>query len=383
MKYNYAIRSKINDFNQSVYAQFSKSMYTSNAIDIARGYSEMGTPDILKEKAASLIGEGRTHYTRVYGHLKLREEIARYFENKTGLSYMPDKEVTITAGVTEGIYSTITSLIREGDEVIVIEPAYDAYTPIIELCGGKVVYVNSLIDNFKVDWKGVQQAINPRTRMIVLNDPHNPTGALFTAKDLATLARIVNGTDIIILSDETMESLVYNGKKHVSLMTNLELAERTVFVSGFGKLLSTTGWRIGFCLAPENLTREIRKIHHFAAFNANSTFQYALADSFSQLNFEEYRLLFQERRNYFINALKQTKLTVKSADSGIYLLASYENISDMKDADFSNKLITDHKVATVPVSAFMRDKSNTGHLRLCFARPIDVLDKAIEKLMKL
>ena len=383
MKYNYSIRSKISDFNQSVYAQFSKSMYASNAIDIGRGYSDMGTPDILKERAVSLLREGRTHYTRVNGHVKLREEVALYFKNKTGLSYMPDKEVTITAGVTEGIYSTITSLVREGDEVIVIEPAYDAYTPIIELCGGKVVYVNSLIDNFKVDWNALQQAINPRTRMIVLNDPHNPTGALFTSEDLVALARIVNGTDIIILSDETMESLVYNGKKHVSLMTNVELAERTVFVSGLGKLLSTTGWRIGFCLAPENLMREIRKIHHFAAFNVNSTFQYALADCFSQLNFEEYRSLFQKHRNYLINGLSQTKLTIKPSDSGIYLLASYENISELKDSDFSNLLITEHKVATVPVSAFLRDKANTGHLRLCFARPIEILDNAIEKLMKL
>ena len=383
MKYNYSIRSKINDFNQSVYARFSQSMYENNAIDIGRGFSDMGTPEILKETSIALIKEGRTHYTRVNGHLKLREAISHYFEQKTGLHYLPDTEVTITSGVTEGIYSTITSLIREGDEVIVIEPAYDAYTPIIELSGGKVVYVNSLIDNFKVDWNAVQLAINPRTRMIVLNDPHNPTGALFTKEDLVSLARIVNGTDIIILSDETIESLVYDGKKHCSLMTNPELAERTVFVSSFGKILSITGWRIGFCLAPENLTREIRKIHHFAAFNVNSTFQYALADCFSQLDFNKYRLQFQEHRDYMVELLKSTRFTTTPCSSGLYLMVSYKNISDIKDSDFAKLLITEHKVATVPISAFLRDKSNTGHLRICFARPKEILDNAVEKLKKL
>jgi methionine aminotransferase len=383
MKYNYALRSKINDFNQSVYARFSQLMYENNAIDIGRGFSDMGVPDVLAEAATSVLRQGKTHYTRVNGHLKLREEVSQYFEKKTGLAYMPDSEITITAGVTEGIYSAITSLIREGDEVIVIEPAYDAYTPIIELSGGKVVYVNSSVGNFEVDWAAVQRAINPRTRMIVLNDPHNPTGALFTESDLASLVRIVNGTNIIILSDETMENLVYDGNRHISLMTLPELAERTVFVAGFGKILSITGWRIGFCLAPENLTREIRKIHHFAAFNVNSTFQYALAESFGQLDFERYRQNFQDRRDYFVNALGQTRLTVSPSKSGIYILASYEKISDMKDAEFSQFLISQHQVATVPVSAFFHDKVNTGFLRICFARPHETIDNAIEKLVRI
>jgi methionine aminotransferase len=383
MKYNYAIRSKINDFNQSVYARFSQLMYENNAVDIGRGFSEMGVPEVLANAAVSVLHQGRTHYTRVNGHLNLRERVSQYFEQKTGLKYMPDTEITITAGVTEGIYSTITSLVREGDEVIVIEPAYDAYTPIIELSGGKVVYVNSTVDNFQVDWPAVQRAINPRTRMIVLNDPHNPTGALLTETDLASLARIVNGTNIIILSDETMESLVYDDYKHTSLMSVPELAERTVFVAGFGKILSITGWRIGFCMAPENLTREIRKIHHFAAFNVNSTFQYALAECFEQLDFNHYRHNFQQRRDYLIKALEQTRLSVRPSQSGIYVLASYENISDVKDSEFSQLLISQHQVATVPVSAFFHDKVNTGFLRICFARPQETIDNAVEKLIRL
>jgi methionine aminotransferase len=318
------------------------------------------------------------------GILALREAIAKKTEELYSTKYNPETEITVTAGATQAIYTAISALINEGDEVIVFEPAYDCYVPAIELNGGKAVYAQLKFPNYKVDWDEVKKLVKRQTKMIIINTPNNPTGSIFTAADMAKLEKIVKNTDIIILSDEVYEHIIFDKFEHQSVARYPKLAERSVIVSSFGKTFHTTGWKIGYVVAPEKLMIEFRKVHQFLVFSVNTPIQYAYAD-FLQLK-EEYLGLgkfYQEKRDYFLQQIKGSRFEPLPCSGTYFQLLKYNKISEEKDTEIAKKFTIENKIASIPVSVFYHKPTDHNVLRFCFAKDKETLEKAGAILKKI
>ena len=314
----------------------------------------------------------------------LREAISRKTEALYSIYYDPDTEITVTSGATQALFTAIAALVRDGDEVIVIEPAYDSYVPAIELAGGKPVFFQLRPDDFSINWVEFQKLVNQRTRMILINTPQNPTGSILSVSDMLKLEKLTHKTDIVILSDEVYEHILFDKLEHQSVARYPKLAERSLIVSSFGKTFHTTGWKIGYCLAPANLMAEFRKVHQFLVFSSNTPIQYALAEYLE--NKETYLNLpdfYQKKRDYFNALFAQTKFGIKPSQGSYFQLLDYSEISKERDIDFAIRLTKEFGVASIPVSVFYHKKTESKFLRFCFAKEENELEMAAEKLLKL
>lgn len=355
-----------------------------NAINLSQGF-----PDFpIDEPLAALLGEaareGFNQYAPMQGLPMLRQAIAADWRKRYGVDVDADTEVTVTPGATYGIYTAFSAVLRPGDEAILLEPAYDSYIPNIEMNGAIPVPVPLQAPDFSVDWDAVRKAITPRTRALILNTPHNPTGAVWSMDDWNTLADIVRDTEITILSDEVYEQLIFDGRRHYTVLAHPELRQRSFALLSFGKVFNNTGWKMGYCIAPPAYTQAFRRIHQFLSFTVNSPAQYALAKHLSSGMASDVRKTMEDKRNYFLQLMKDTPFTIHRPTGGSYFqVAGYSNISDMPDMEFAQWLTKEHGVATIPISAFYHNKKDDKLIRFCFAKKESTLDEAVARLRQI
>ena len=371
------IHSKLPQVGTTIFTVMSKLASDYNAINLSQGFPDFACSEALIELVAEAMKKGHNQYAPMPGLPLLREVIAEKTNALYGVRYDPETEITVTAGGTQAIYTAIACSIREGDEVIVFEPAYDCYQPAIELAGGKTIYLQLHAPNFLPDWEEVRKVFNHRTRMIIINTPHNPTGSILSRKDFIELEKIVKDSDTLIISDEVYEHLVFDGNKHTSAMSFQTLAERSFIISSFGKTFHTTGWKIGYCLAPKNLMAEFRKVHQFLVFSANTPVQHALAaylqDSKNYLGLGNF---YQQKRDYFLKLIEGSRFTYTPAAGSYFQLLDYSTITSEKDTDYAIRLVKESGLAAIPVSVFCHEPIRSSVLRFCFAKKEETLEKA-------
>ena len=377
------IRSKLPNIGTSIFAVMTEMANKHNALNLSQGFPDFNPPEQLIELVAKNMRNGFNQYAPMPGVMKLRKKIAEKTEALYGHAYNPETEITVTSGATEAIFTTLTAFIQEGDEVIIFEPAYDSYAPVIKANGGSPVYVAVKLPEYKIDWDEVNKIVNARTRMIIINTPHNPSGSVLSAEGVEKLIKLVAGTKIMILADEVYEHIIFDGLEHQSIVRYKELIDRSIIISSFGKTYHATGWKLGYTLAPENITKEIRKIHQFNVFAVNTPVQYAIAEFLNNQNaYLELGKFYQNLRNEFLELIKDTKFKFTPAQGTYFQLLDYSEISNEKDTDFAARLIKEFGIASVPVSAFYHDAFDAKVLRFCFAKSSDTLKKAAEILHK-
>ncbi len=377
------IHSKLPNIGTTIFSIMSEMANEYNAINLSQGFPNFDISDKLINLVSDYMKKGYNQYSPMPGVMPLREIIAQKTEDLYGAIYNPETEITVTAGATQALYAIISALIREDDEVIVFEPAYDSYVPTIKMNGGRAVSIKLKAPDYKIDWEVVNKFVNSNTKMMILNSPHNPTGTILSDEDIEKLKKVISGTNITILSDEVYEHIIFGGNQHNSIAKYPELAKRSIIVSSFGKTFHTTGWKLGYCLAPAEITKEIRKIHQFMVYCANTPIQYAVAE-FLQ-NKEEYTGLgdfYQGKRDFFNNMLKDSKYKIIPSKGTYFQTVDYSKITEMQDKDFAIELTQKHGIASIPMSVFYHSKVNSTTLRFCFAKTNETLEKAAERLLK-
>jgi methionine aminotransferase len=375
------IQSKLPGVSTTIFSVMSKLAVEYNAINLSQGFPDYPCDPKLIGMVEQAMKDGFNQYAPMPGSTVLKENIAEKVEGLYGVKYNPDTEITVTAGGTQAIFTALAAIINPGDEVIIFEPAYDSYAPTIKLLGGLVKTYELAPPGYAIDWQMVKKLFTANTRMIILNSPQNPTGSILSEDDLQALIKLVHGTDILILSDEVYEHLIYDENKHQSVMLYPELKQRSFVIASFGKLLHATGWKLGYCLAPEKLMQEFRKVHQFNVFSVNSPMQQAIANYIKDpTNYTGIATFFQKKRDYFRNLLADTRFKLLPCDGSYFQCASYSSISDEKDTDFSIRLIKEFGVATIPVSAFYQKATDHKIIRFCFAKQDSTLALAAEKL---
>ncbi|MBN2682122.1 MAG: methionine aminotransferase [Bacteroidales bacterium] len=378
------INSKLPNVGTTIFTIMSKMAEEYNAINLSQGFPDFEVSAELIELINKHMKAGKNQYAPMPGIMPLREIIAEKTYNLYSLKYNPETEITVTAGGTQAIYTAITSIVREDDEVIVFEPSYDCYLPAIELNGGRPIFIQLKQPDYSIDWNEVQKAISSRTKMIIINSPHNPTGSIMTAFDLEKLSKITAGSNIVILSDEVYEHILFDGYEHQSVARFPKLAERSFIVSSFGKTFHATGWKMGYCVAPAVLMAEFRKVHQFLVFSVNTAIQYALAEFLqNENNYKGLEKFYQEKRDYFAKLLKGSRFGLKPASGTYFQLLDYSKISEEKEIAFAEYLTKKVGVASIPVSVFYHKTFDNKVLRFCFAKSNETLEKAAEKLIKL
>ena len=363
------------------------------AINLGQGFPDFNTDEKLQALVSKAMADGFNQYPAMAGVPVLRDVIHQKVKTLYGRSYDVDSEITITSGATQAIMAAVLASVGAGDEVLVLEPCYDCYLPAIRLAGAKAVTVpmvspTSTTPLFSIDWTRVKESITSHTRLLIINSPHNPTGAVLTESDLDALEQVVRDTQIMILSDEVYEHIIFDAVSHLSLSSRPGLAERAFVISSFGKTTHTTGWKIGYCCAPKNMTAELRKVHQFMVFTVPSLLQYGLAaytaDSSTYLTLPAF---YQRKRDHLAAGLAQTRFKVLPSPGTFFMLADYSDISDSTESDFAIWLTQNHGVTVIPVSAFyespMAPSSNHHIVRFCFAKKDTTLDQAIERLTKI
>lgn len=375
------LSSKLPNIGTTIFTTMSKLAQEHGAINLSQGYPDFEGPAELTELVHKHMLEGKNQYAPMAGVQLLRERISEKQSTLYGADYHPETEITVTAGGTQAIFTAIAASILPGDEVIIFEPAYDSYAPSVKLLGGLVKPFELSPPDYAIDWNMVRKMVSNRTRMIIVNSPQNPTGITLKQHDIDQLIRITHGTDIIILSDEVYEHLIYDGKKHLSLSSYPELRERSFIVASFGKLFHNTGWKVGYCLAPLKLMTEFRKIHQYVVFSVNTPTQYAIADMLSDKDYySSLSNFFEEKRNFFRNLLQQTRFQLLPCEGSYFQCVSIKNITSEKDLDFAKQLTINNKVAAIPTSAFYSKSTDFGILRFCFAKKQETLEKSVERL---
>jgi len=382
--YPFSIRSKLPRVGTTIFTVMSALAAKHQAVNLSQGFPDFEVDKNLLDLIEQQYRAGHNQYAPMPGVLALREAIAEKCYSLYETTVHPETEITITPGGTAAIFSAITSVIHPEDEVIIFEPAYDCYSPTIELCGGVPVYIELKAPDFTIDWETVKRRINHKTRMIILNTPHNPTGSVMSELDMIQLEKLVATTDILILSDEVYEHLIFDGTVHQSVLKFPKLAERSFVVYSFGKTFHATGWKIGYVIAPENLMKEFRKVHQFNVFSTNTPVQYALATYLKDAShYNQLAAFYEEKRNYFLELMRPLPFTLTPTSGSYFQLVNYSKISDEKELDFAKRLTTDYGVASVPVSAFYYRSKDQQLLRFCFAKKKETLELAAERLQKL
>jgi methionine aminotransferase len=375
--------SKLPSVGTTIFTVMSRLAAELGAINLSQGFPDFDCDPRLVDAVAKHMREGRNQYAPMTGVLPLREAISAKFEHFHGRRYDPDTEVTVTSGGTEGIFDAVAAVVRPGDEAIVLEPCYDSYVPAIELSGGVPVVVPLTYPEYAIDWRAVRAAVTPRTRLLIINSPHNPTGAILSAADIRELTGLVSGTDILIVSDEVYEHIIFDGAQHESMARHPELAARSFIVGSFGKTYHTTGWKVGYTVAPAALTEEFRKVHQFVTFSTITPVQYALADFLAdRRGLAELSPFFQAKRDRFLRLMEGSRFTPLPSRGSYFQLMDYSAITAEADADFAIRLTREHGVASIPTSPFLHRSPAPPVLRFCFAKKDETLERAAERLRK-
>jgi len=378
------ITSKLTSSQTTIFTEMSALATQHNALNLGQGFPDYDPPSALLDLVKDAIDDHKHQYAPMAGVMALREVISQKVLHAYGQYVNPATEITITAGATQAIFTAIAAFIHQGDEVIIFEPAYDSYRPSIELAGGKAVVYTMEAPDFKINWNLVAAMLTSKTKMIIINTPHNPTGTILKADDMIQLSLIVKDTDIIILSDEVYEHLVYDGQSHESVLKYPELFHRSISVFSFGKTYHCTGWKVGYCIAPEYLMNEIRKVHQWNVFSVNSFVQHALAgfmvDAKQYLSLNQF---YQQKRDFFLEILKTTPLRPLKTEGTFFQLCDYSNIGDLDDVAFAKEMTIKHGVACIPISVFYSDHRQDKLIRFCFAKTEGLLTAAGEKLKQI
>ncbi|NTX77715.1 pyridoxal phosphate-dependent aminotransferase [Serratia proteamaculans] len=374
-------RSKLPDVGTTIFTVIGQLSAEHQALNLSQGAPNFACEPQLVEAVAQAMRSGHNQYAPMSGVAALRTALADKVERLYGARYDADEEITVIASASEGLYSAISALVHAGDEVIYFEPAFDSYAPIVRLQGATPVAIKLSLQDLHIDWDEVADAINSKTRMIIVNSPHNPTGSVFGEHDIERLTALTRNTDIVILSDEVYEHVVFDGDIHHSMARHPQLAERSVIVSSFGKTYHVTGWRVGYCMAPAALMDEIRKVHQFMVFSADTPMQYAFAEALG--NPQSYLGLaafYQQKRDLLASALQDSRFELLPSRGSFFMLARFSGFSSESDNDFAVRLIREAKVATIPLSAFYSDGTNTGIIRLSFSKDNETLLEGARRL---
>ncbi len=379
------LHSKLPDSGTTIFTVMSRLALEENAINLAQGFPDFDGPAALRERVSWHMDHGHNQYAPLAGVVELREQIAAKVADLYGRSVDPVSEITVTPGATEALYCAITAVVHPGDEVIVFDPAYDTYDPAVCLNGGICRHIPMAYPDFKIDWQQVRDAVNDRTRLIILNTPHNPSGTCLSASDFGQLRDIVRERNIYLLSDEVYEHIVFDQKAHLSLLSDEELAARSFVVFSFGKTFHATGWRVGYCIAPAALMTEFLKIHQFINFSTNAPMQYGLAD-FMRDDPGFCRGLpafYQQKRDEFLALMAGSRFRMQPASGSFFQLADYSDISNELDTEFAIRLTREAKVAVIPISVFYQNPPVQKVVRFCFAKNTHTLSQAAGRLNRL
>ncbi|MDP2068487.1 MAG: methionine aminotransferase [Lutibacter sp.] len=378
------IHSKLPAVKTSIFSIMSGLAAEENALNLSQGFPNFESDLKLIELVNKAMMNGKNQYAPMPGILSLREAIAEKMYNLYGVSYNPEKEITITAGATQAIFTAIAATVHKDDEVIIFKPAYDCYEPTIELFGGKTISVQLNPEDFTIDWQKVKELITDKTKMIIINSPHNPSGRILSNNDMLQLEALLKNTNILLLSDEVYEHIIFDGEKHQSAALFPALAERAFITASFGKTFHNTGWKVGYCIAPAQLTEEFRKVHQFNVFSVNHPVQIALAEYLKNpKNYLELGGFYQQKRDLFLSLLKDSRFDFIPSKGTYFQLLNFSKITDESDVDFAIRLTKEQKIASIPISVFNEAGLDTKVLRFCFAKTDETLKKAAEILCKI
>ncbi len=379
-----ALNSKLPDIGTSIFAVMSKLANDHNAINLSQGFPDFNCSDELIELVNHFMKNGFNQYAPMPGTIELRKEISRVIKTLYRKYYNPETEITVTAGATQALFTAFSTLIEKGDEAIVFEPAYDSYIPAIKLNGGVPVTIKLNKKDYSIPWEKVSANISRKTKCIILNSPHNPTGTVLNHDDISSLINLVKNKNIYLISDEVYEHIIFDRKEHLSIARYDELSKRSFVISSFGKTFHTTGWKAGYCIAPENLMKEFRKIHQFIVFAVNTPVQLAIAEYLKDdSNILELKKFYEDKRNLFSNLIKGSNFKLRECNGTYFQLLDYSDICEMNDMDFSKYLIEKIGVAVIPISPFCSTEVQSKIVRVCFAKKDEVLINASKKLLSL
>lgn len=379
-----SLSSKLPQVGTTIFTTMSRMAQEENAINLAQGFPGFGSDPDLLELVAKYTREGFNQYAPMSGVSELKQALAAKTQLTQGYFPNPELEVTIVSGATEALFSAFTAVVRPGDEVIVLEPAYDSYVPAITLNGGIPVFVTLQSPDFSVDWELVASKITSKTRAIVVNSPHNPSGYVWSQEDVACLAALVEQHGLHVISDEVYEHILFDDRRHISLGSNPLLRERTFVCGSFGKTFHVTGWKIGYCIAPEALSVEFRKIHQYLTFSTVTPIQYALAEYLDHPNrYLDLPAFYQKKRDLFLEGLKTTPFTFQASQGSFFQLVSYAHLSNKSDVLLAEQMTRQLKVACIPVSVFYSDRQDDQVLRFCFAKKEEELEEALRRIQQI
>ncbi|MGV8946819.1 MAG: methionine aminotransferase [Lutibacter sp.] len=382
--YSKMINSKLPNAQTSIFSVMSGLAAKENALNLSQGFPNFESDPKMIALVNEAMKNGKNQYAPMPGILSLREAIAGKMENLYGISYHPETEITITAGATQAIFTAIAAIVGKDDEVLIFKPAYDCYEPTIELFGGKSIAVQLNPEDFNIDWEKVKGLITDKTKMIIINSPHNPSGRILSKDDMLQLEALLKNTNILLLSDEVYEHIIFDGEKHQSAALFPSLAERTFIIASFGKTFHNTGWKVGYCIAPSYLTEEFRKVHQFNVFSVNHPTQIALAEYLKNPNhYLELGDFYQQKRDLFLNLIKDSQFDFKPSKGTYFQLLNFSKITNESDVDFAVKLTKEQKIASIPISVFNEAGFDTKVLRFCFAKTDETLKRAAEILCKI
>lgn len=368
----------------SIFSVMTRLANEHGAINLSQGFPDYSCAPELIEAVARYMREGHNQYAPMPGVLALREAVAAKIERLYGRRYDPVTEITVTTGATEGIFNALTALVHPGDEVLLFQPAYDSYTPSVLLSGGVPRYVTLRYPDYRIDWDEVRKAVSNRTRAIVINTPHNPTGMIWTPEDIGELRHVLERTDAVVISDEVYEHITFDGERHESLARYSDIAERAIVISSFGKTYHTTGWKVGYCAAPPDLTTAIQGIHQWVTFSVNGAVQMAYADMVNRdPAASAVTAFYQGRRDLFLSLIGGSRFRPLACRGTFFQLVDYSAITDERDVDFARRLTREHGVAAIPISPFLNENAEPGPVvRFCFAKKDETLQRAAERLVR-
>lgn len=355
------------------------------AINLSQGFPDFDPPEALLDQVTKHLRQGHNQYAPMTGLPQLREQIAQKVSRMYGRNANSETEITVTSGATEALFSAIQTVVNPGDEVIVFDPAYDSYEPAVTLAGGKTLHIPLQAPSFDIDWGRLADTVSAKTRLIIVNSPHNPTGAVVTRDDLNQLAEVIRNTDAFLLADEVYEHIVFDGETHHSVLTHDELWERSFVVSSFGKTYHATGWKIGYCIAPKQLSAEFRKVHQYNTFAVSTPMQFALADFMNENESHHLELpnFYQAKRDFFCQQVQDSRFALTPARGTYFQLLDYSAITDEDDQSFANRLTREHGVAAIPISVFCEKPIEQKILRFCFAKDEETLKRGAEILCQI
>jgi methionine aminotransferase len=378
-----SVSSKLPDVGISIFAVMTRLANEHGAINLSQGFPDFDCEPALVDAVAAAMRAGHNQYAPMPGVLALREAIAAKVRICYGAPYDPQTEIQIVSGATAGLYATLTAFVQPGDEVILFEPCYDSYVPVIRLSGGTPVFVSLRYPDYSVDWDEVKRAITPRTKVILINTPHNPTGRMWTADDMTHLAALVDGTDILLIGDEVYEHIIFDGRRHESLLRYPTLRQRACVISSFGKTFHTTGWKVGYCVAPQPILAEVQRVHQFMTFTVHTPSQFAFAEFVardpSALALAPF---YQQKRDLFLQLIDGSRFKPLACEGTYFQLLDYSSISGDSDKEMAMRLIAEHGVASIPCSAFLYEDRGGPVLRFCFAKKEETLRGAAERLRR-